>query len=251
MKRTTIYSCWLRLPNLTARIVLVAVLLLASLVLSPNRAFAYCGGLSSWAGLWGAGGYTDFADSDQLTEVTGYIQGRLPDPVVNASAAWNMLSRATNRDVFAQGGWVRRAGWPTYYVFAAWKDTNGNYTEVAQYPSGETPSLSHNYGVRQMSGTTAYDFTYNFGSWINSGNLGWSPSEIVISGETHNHGDHFPGSAAPGPYVEFWGSTHTVLGLNYPNSLTMFERPSGNDVTGKTQLSGNDFYICDKRCTDG
>ncbi|HZP97809.1 MAG TPA: hypothetical protein VFC31_15940 [Candidatus Limnocylindria bacterium] len=230
------------------RALLVAVLVASSTALPANKAYAYCGGLTSYAGFWGSGGNEDFTDSQGLTEVDGYVQGQLPDPVVNVSTAWYMLSRATNHGVFAQGGWVRRAGWSTYYVMAAWTDTSGSYSETYQYV---TPSLSHYYGVRLLNGTTAYDFSYDRSSWLDTVNLGWTPSEVQAAGETHNHGDHFPGSAAPGPYVEFWGSTHTVSGLGYSNSFVMIENLSSTDVVGKTQLSGNDFYVWDKRCTDG
>lgn len=230
------------------RSALVVCIVLAQLTLAPTQAFAYCGGLSSYGGYWLSGGVQDFEDRYELTQVTGYIQGFFPDPVVNVSTAWNMLDRRGSRGL-AQGGWVRRAGWSTYYVLAAFRSSGDAYYEFYNYV---TPTYSHNYGVRMIPGSTKYEFSYNSSAWLTTAyDQGWTPNRIEIMGETQNHGDHFPGSAAPGPYVEFWGSTHTVMGLGYPNSLYSAESLSSTDVVGKTWLSGNDFYLWDKRCSDG
>jgi hypothetical protein len=232
----------------TVRIVVIIAMAVSMLDIGAERAYAYCGGLTSYSGYWGSGGIMNWDDSYHLSDVQGYIQGQMPDPIVNVAAAWNMLSRYQNTSVIAQGGWVRRVGWSTYYVFAAWKDLAGSYTEVYQYV---TPSLSHNYEIRLIPNTTSYEFSYNFSAWVSSQNLNWTPTQVEIAGETWNHGNHFPGSAEPGPYVRFWGSKHTVLGLQYDNNLSSIQNLASADVVGKTWLAGNDFYVWDKRCTDG
>ncbi len=232
--------------NITFRIFVALAFVLSSLLFTTNRAYAYCSGLSSYVGRWESGGIQNV--SSGLSGTTGYVQGFNPDPTVSNSTAWYMVT-IPGQYTYAQTGWVRTSNWSTYYHYAAWRSGyNDSQHEAIDYV---TPTNSHNYGVQEISGGTSFEFSYNFSAWLDTANLGWYPTQVEAAAETLNHGDHFPGSASPGPYVEFWGGTYTIYGLGYSVSLTMYDNNSSTDVVGKTQLSSTAFYVWDKRCSDG
>lgn len=215
---------------------LIALIVAAMSVISGSSpAGAYCAGLTSQTATTQAGGYQISVGGYQA--VSGYIQGRLPDPVVNVSTAWDMLHDHNYAvAAFAQAGWIRRAADSTYYVFAAWKDTGTNYVEVERF-SQPTPSLNHTYQVDALS-NNAYEFSFDSGAFVDSlPGQGWWPNEVEYVGETHDYRDHFPGSTVT-PVEMFL--------LDYKQSLNWYSAsvtPTANGFAAVSQASANDIYI--------
>lgn len=226
---------------------LSSVLVIASVLFAPaNPAAAYCGGLGSQPGVTLAGGQ----QTGSFQAVNAYVQGRNVDPVVSVSAAWNMLHDYNDFDdkSLAQGGWLRKPSMSTYYVFAEWAYPGIGGTDVQQVKSDSpTPSLSHTYLVEVLP-NNAYQFSYDGVAWIDSlPNVGWWPNTVEYAGETHDRGDHFPGSSVA--QVELWGLTYKQNESWYSANVTT--RTQGfTDIPGLTRAAGNDLYIWDGRCTD-
>lgn len=147
----------------------------------------------------------------------------------------------------AQSGWVRRAGWTTYYVFAAWTDPTYGYVEQMKWVN---PSLSHLYEVTHLIANNAYEFKYDTVAWITSlPDQGWYPTEVQVFSETHDRGDHFPGSI--GYEAEFWGG-QKLLATSWSNLGLTWQINSvwGSEIAGLRTFAGNDFETWDKRCSD-
>lgn len=217
---------------------------------APQRALAYCYGLSSQAGVTFGGGVHNLGLFEiGYQAITGYIYGRLPDPVPNASTAWYMLHDQNLGSFrgFAQAGWLRRASFgATYYKFAAWADVNGNYYEYPKW-SSPNPSMSHSYQVDNLP-NNAYEFTFDTVPWLDTlPNQGWYPNQITGLGETHDRADHFPGSV--GYEVELWG-------IQYKRDYSWFAgnmesvRQGFTEIPGILMFSGSDYLIWDSRCSD-
>lgn len=225
-----------------SRTILATLFLIGSMLLSSGPAYAYCSGLTSYAGTWGAYGTTDFGPWDNVWWVQGRIKTFTPDPVVSASTSWVMLADRVRNKV-AQTGWLRRAGWSGDKVFTQFWDFNGAYEAYFIDVGG---SSSHNYTARYL-GNGVFDFAYDATYWYQTWNLGWSPNKIQIASESKNHGDHFPGSNG------YRVNLDTIQYINHSgvtNANLSYGTTGSSDVPGLAQLSGNSFQTWDKRCFD-
>lgn len=212
------------------------------MIVSSGRAYAYCSGLTSYGGTWGAFGTTQFGPFDNVWLLQGRIDTYTPDPVVAASTSWVMLADPVRNKV-SQTGWLRRVGWTGDRVFAQFWDFNGAYE--AYFINIAAPS-THNYTARYV-GNGVFDFAYDGTYWYSTWNLGWSPNKIQIASESKNHGDHFPGSNI---YGVTFSSIQYINGQNLYNANLSYGTTGSSDVPGLNQLSGSSFQTWDKRCYD-
>jgi len=67
-------------------------------------------------------------------------------------------------------------------------------------------------------------------------------------GETHDGGDHFPGSI--GYETEFWSLIVKSDYVEYSANVAQATSSPWTDIVGFLKLAGNDIRIWDKRCSD-
>jgi hypothetical protein len=213
----------------------------------PRPAAGFCTGLGSQPGVTLGGRYRTTLVGYQA--VNAYIQGRDATPIVNSTSAWDMLKDpgAPGDRSLAQAGTLRRVGWSAYYPFAAWSSSTGVYVEDIK-PDSPNPSLNHTYLVEALA-DNSYQFSFDGTVFDHSlPNQGWWPYQIQFFGETHDRGDHFPGSTAA--QVEFWGLTMKISDGWYTVDSMTNGLQGYTDIPGINAVAPNDFYIWDTRCSD-